>query len=339
MRVLMLSLDRFVTDPQSLVGKRLSALSHAVGEVVVLVPEVGSKVRVFFTLWRQAKVILSEKNFNLITVQDTAYLAFLGYLLARQFKIPLEIQVHGLEKFFGLRKFFAGFVLRHANKVRVVSQRLKHFLMSRFSLPDSRLYVLPIYTQPEKNREGGILNRKDKPFTFLTVGRLVPVKNIALQIRAFAWLVREFPNARLVIVGNGPEMAYLKLIAIRYTLNASVSFEGHQNDVGRYYAEADAFLLTSNSEGWGLVALEAAAYGLPIIMTDVGLAGEVLKNGESALVIPVGDEEALVQAMKRVITDANLRQRLGEEALRVFTALPNPEEQIQKQVEAWRSLE
>ncbi len=325
MRVLNFSLDKTALEEGSLVQKRLAALSTAVGEVVVLTPSgKGGKVRQFLRIWKEARRLLAEKHFNLITVQDTAYLALLAYLLARTARVPFEVQVHGLEKFYGVRKLIAGFVLRRADKVRVVSERLKREI-------SARAYVLPVYTQiPSQpplykgGEEGG-------DFVFLTVGRLVPVKNIGLQIRAFARIAKEFPNARLVIVGDGPERDNLPT-------HGCVIFEGAQKDLRRFYKDADAFLFTSNSEGWGVVVTEAAAYGLPIIMTDVGCAGEFIKNGENGLVIPVGDEDALVAAMKRIIKDGELRVHLGNAARRAFLSFPTAQVAIQKQVEAWASF-
>ncbi|TSC84102.1 MAG: glycosyltransferase [Parcubacteria group bacterium Gr01-1014_17] len=333
MRVLNLSLDKEVLKEGTLVQKRLATLAAAAGEIVVLTPfsHSGSKVAKFFKLWKQARKVLSEKLFDFITVQDTSYLALLAYMLAKKSRIPLEVQVHGFEKLRGVRKLLARFVLRHADKIRVVSERLRREI-------SPRSYVLPVYTQiPSQpplckgGEEGG-------DFVFLTVGRLVPVKNIALQIRAFAQVVRKFPQARLVIVGDGPEQKNLGRKAKSEKVEEKIRFEGRQENLEKYYQEADAFLLTSDSEGWGVVVTEAAAYGLPIIMTDVGCAGEFIKNGENGIVIPVSDEDALVAAMRRVIEDTELRARLGHAARASFAALPSADEQIRKQVEEWRLL-
>ncbi|MEK9184817.1 MAG: GtrA family protein, partial [Patescibacteria group bacterium] len=109
----------------------------------------------------------------------------------------------------------------------------------------------------------------------------------------------------------------------------------NQNDVGNYYSQADVFLLTSNSEGWGLVVIEAATYGLPIIMTDVGCAGEVIVNGESGIIIPIGDKKALVRNMKRIIEDQELREKLGANAKLVVQSLPSKEETFELYKESW----
>jgi len=99
-------------------------------------------------------------------------------------------------------------------------------------------------------------------------------------------VVEKYSQAELWIVGDGKQRQALKH-EVETRLIASVKFQGWQDDLDKFYNQADAFLLTSNSEGWGMVVVEAASFGLPIIMTDVGLAGEVIKDGESGIVIPV----------------------------------------------------
>ena len=278
------------------------------------------------------------RPYDLITVQDPYFLGFLAVKLSEKFLVPIEVQIHGFEKMEGGRARLARFVLERAAKIRVVSERLKREITTRYALHATRFYILPVYTQIEISQR--IVKRKTVPypFTFLTVGRLVSVKNIALQINAFAKVAKEIPHIRLRIVGDGPERAKLELEARSLKLEASVVFEGYQNNLGRFYEEADAFLFTSNSEGWGRVVLEAAAHKLPIIMTDVGLAREVIKNEESGLVIPVGDERELTLAMKEFLDKPELRVRLGEAAFKIFKSFPLRDAQIQKQIEEWKHI-
>ncbi len=320
----------------------------------------GPKWRQLWKMWRRGKKLLTfnfslSTHVNLITVQDTGYVALFAYFLARRYEIPLEVQVHGLERFYGMRKLVAGFVLRRADKIRVVSERLRQELCQKLKVKSQKLYTLSVYAQIEVSRfyggaekgltffpiQGQTLKKRKTvpyPFTFLTVSRLVPVKNIALQIRAFARLVKEYPQARLRIVGDGPLVGSLKLQVASLKLEDKILFEGRQESVSNYYEEADAFLLTSDYEGWGLVALEAAAHRLPIIMTNVGLANEILHHDKEAIVIPVGDEEQLELAMKDIVGRPELRERLGKAAHAAFQKLPKAEEQIRKQVTEWSSL-
>ena len=150
--------------------------------------------------------------------------------------------------------------------------------------------------------------------------------------------MREFTQARLRIVGSGVLDDVLKSHVRRLKLKDRVVFDGQQKNLARFYEAADVFLLTSNSEGWGVAIVEAAAFGVPIIMTDVGCAGEFIKNEENGIVIPVRNEDMLVSAMRRVMQDMTLRARLSSAARRSFESLPSAEEHIQKQAAAWRTL-
>lgn len=355
MRVLNLSLDEKVLEEDSAVQQRLIALAEWTGEITVFVPGSrsikeslspqltvhafgGPKLLQFFRIWTRANKELKKKQYDLVTVQDAYFLGFLAVRLANRFSIPIEVQIHGFEKMEGWRARLARFVLEHTTKIRVVSERLKREITTRYTLHATRFYILPIYTQihiPPK-----IFKRKTVPypFTFLTVGRLVPVKNIRLQIQALAEVAKQIPQVRLRIVGDGPERNNLQQTVNNLQLGDKVIFEGEQKDMNRFYEEANAFLLTSDSEGWGRVVLEAAAHKLPIIMTDVGLAREVIKNEESGFIIPLGDEHELMRAMKEFLDKPELRARLGEGAYRAFRTLPSKEEQIQKQIEAWQAL-
>ncbi len=179
----------------------------------------------------------------------------------------------------------------------------------------------------------------NKKFIFLTVGRLVKVKNIGLQIEAMKEVVRATRNAQPVIelwiAGDGPERKNLALLVTRYSLQNHVRFFGWRNDLNDFYGQADVFLFTSNYEGWGMAAIEAAGHGLPVIMTDVGCAGEVIKNRESGIVIPVGDSKRLADAMLEMIESENLRQKLGEAGKKATEKIPNKEETSKLYKESW----
>ena len=156
-----------------------------------------------------------------------------------------------------------------------------------------------------------------------------------MQIDALAEITKKFLQVELWIVGDGVERQYLEIKNQKLKIKNQIKFFGWQNDLEKFYKQADCLLLTSNNEGWGLAVVEAAAHGLPIIMTDVGLAGEVIKNGESGIVIPVGDRKALVEAMIKIIEDSGLRKKLGEGARKAIKTLPSKEETFALYKKSW----
>lgn len=349
MRVLSLSLDNLVFD-SSAVAERMVAYGELVEKYIVVVP--GKKVREinlsnkasaycsggsnkFFQLFRTCKLsrkLFREFDFDVITVQDQYFLGLMGLRLSKKFKVGLEIQIHGFEKFFGIRKVIARFVIPRANSIRVVSERLKQRLINEFGVKEEKITVVPIFSDIKFQTSNFRHQEKDK-FVFLTVGRLVAIKNISLQIEVFKSLLEKFKNIELRIIGSGPDEDNLKKLAGE---NRQIKFFPWQDNLEQQYKEADAFLLTSNYEGWGMVIIEAASFALPIVMTDVGCAREVIKNNESGLVIPVGDQEKLKQAMTRLIEDENLREKLGQGARAAISRLPNKQETFTIYKKSWK---
>ena len=143
MRILNLSLDNSILDKNSNLSRRIVEYGNLVDGYVVVVPDKdykevrlsekvfvygsggGNKIFKLLNVYRVAKKLLKQEKFYVITVQDQYYLALVGWFLARKFKIGLELQIHGFEKYSGLRKIIAGFVIPRANAIRCVSERLK----------------------------------------------------------------------------------------------------------------------------------------------------------------------------------------------------------------------
>lgn len=281
----------------------------------------------------------------LVTTQDPFFCGFLGYLLRRKFNIKLHVQLHGdffSSKYFGkeclynrFQYILGKFIIKKADGFRVVSQRTKNSLVG-LGISEDKITVVPIYTEMHRITTEDTKERKEK-FVFLTVGRLVPVKNIGLQIKAMTEIIKDYPDAELWVVGDGPEKKGLQAISYKLQVTKNVRFWGWQDDLGKFYRQADVFLLTSNYEGWGLTVIEAANYGLPIIMTDVGCAGEVIENKKSGLVIPVGNQKKLREAMIKLIEDKELRKKLGEAPGQTILTLSDKQKTLKLYKKSWEA--
>jgi len=361
MKILNLSLDKSILDRNSKAARRIIEYGNLADSYIVVVPDKdckeirlsekvfvygsggGNKIFQLLNVYRVAKKLLKQEKFDVITIQDQYYLALMGLFLAKKFKIGLELQIHGFEKYSGLRKIIADFAISRANAIKCVSQRLKRQLIRDFGVKEEKITVAPIYSESIKFIKSKVhkVDNEDNNFIFLTVGRLVPVKNIGLQIRAMAKVVEsekfkvESRKIELWIVGDGPEKSNLKSKISKLKLENNVKMLGWQNDTDKFYSQADAFLLTSDYEGWGMVVVEAANYGLPIIMTDVGCAGELIENEKSGLVVPVNNQVKLEEAMIRIINDYNLRKNLAEGALLAIKNLPSKEETLSLYKQSW----
>jgi len=151
---------------------------------------------------------------------------------------------------------------------------------------------------------------------FVAVGRLVPPKNYELMINAFARFTDDFPNAVLRIYGEGERRTQLENLIS--TLNAvnNIKLMGQVEDIASVLSHASAFILSSNIEGMPNALLEAQAMGLPCISTDCPSGGpaEIIQNGKNGILIPPNDEDALVNALKRIAVDTNYAKNLGKYA-------------------------
>jgi len=139
-------------------------------------------------------------------------------------------------------------------------------------------------------------------------------------------------------VGDGPEREQLEALARSLGLMSDVVFWGWQARPEKWYREANVFVLTSEKEGWGMAVVEALSYELPILMTDVGLAGEVVQDGENGIVIPIGDSEALKRGMTQMIEDSTFYNKLKSNTRDSLSHLPTFEQTLALYKKGWKHV-
>lgn len=144
-----------------------------------------------------------------------------------------------------------------------------------------------------------------------TVGRLDPVKNLRLLLEAHARLVARHPNARSVVVGDGPERAALEAAAAGLGITESVVFAGYRQDVRFLMSAFDVYVNCSTYEGVSLTILEAMASTLPVVATPVGGNPEVVVDGETGLLVP-GCARSLGDALAALAIDPRRRRLMGD---------------------------
>lgn len=146
------------------------------------------------------------------------------------------------------------------------------------------------------------------------MGRLVPAKGQHVLIRACALLAREGFRFRLVLVGDGPDGVSLKRMIREYGLSDHVELTGPlgQPEVRAWYDRADIFVLASFAEGLPVVLMEAMAKTIPSVSTRITGHGELIRSGENGLLVPASDTDGLTKALRSLLTDPKLRDRLGK---------------------------
>lgn len=205
-------------------------------------------------------------------------------------------------------------VLRRLDGVVVPSGYLAG-LVSSWGVEPERVHVIPNAVTPcgGPPRPRGPAGGRRR---LVTVGRLVVLKNVEGIIEVLPGL----PDLELVIIGDGPERACLEARARALGCNHRVIFAGTlpAAEVSVRLQEADVFVLNSLHEGLPHVVLEAFAAGLPVVATAVGGTPELVQDGESGLLVPPGAVARLREAIRTVLDDAALRERLVREGRAVL---------------------
>ena len=285
-------------------------------------------VRGFFL----GRKLLKEHHLSdvVITTQDPFEAGLVGYLLAKLFSIPVNLQEHG--DFYStpywrqesilntLRHSLGIFLLRRATTVRVVSKRIKNTLKQN-GIKEELIRELSVAVPVEKFLNAPPSARARELFAsdaiiVLSVARFVPQKNLTLLIESFASAYKKEPRLRLLLIGEGPEKKRLvQLIATFFPQNATetiIKIIPWTDDVPAYMKSADIYALSSNYEGYARVLPEAMASGLPIVTTDVGCVGEVCLLNEHALVVPVNARTAFTDALVTLAQDKEMQRRFKE---------------------------
>lgn len=143
------------------------------------------------------------------------------------------------------------------------------------------------------------------------VGRLSWAKDLATLIRSFAIVQRQFPEATLVLVGDGACRSELENVAAEVGVSAHVKFLGDRSDVTKLLPGFDIFAMSSVTEGYSIALLEACAAGLPIVATSVGGNAEIVREGSNGLLVPARDSAALAQGLSTLLADPARARAMG----------------------------
>jgi glycosyltransferase involved in cell wall biosynthesis len=156
-------------------------------------------------------------------------------------------------------------------------------------------------------------------FTLLYVGRLEPVKNHGLLLRAFRIALSSLPDLRLWMVGDGTERRKLESLAAEIGIAEQVTFWGQQLDVTPFFSSADAFVMSSRSEGLPVSLLQGFSLGVPAIVTDVGGMAEAVRLANAGLIVPTADPGGMAAAILEIARDGEGRRRFSENAEIAFS--------------------
>lgn len=250
-----------------------------------------------------------------------------GLIVARIFRKPLVIYAHG-EEITTWRQSgkFKVMVLTycHADIVIANSDFTRDELL-KLGIKDERIIIINPGVDVDRFKPGlevkdlhAIVGLQSEQKLILSVGRLSRRKGFDNVIRALAELVDQGINIRYAIIGIGEDEEYLKKLVKEYAVTDSVSFLGHvtPEDLPRWYNACDVFAMPNremdgDTEGFGMVFLEAAACEKPSIAGNAGGTGSAVIDGVTGLRVDGDDQNAIVGALKKIMVDNLLASSMG----------------------------
>lgn len=198
----------------------------------------------------------------------------------------------------------------NAYSVHAVSASLRDRALS-LGVPRERIVVIP------NGINCGIYGFSDVerlPFRTITVARLEKAKGVRYAVLAMEYVVRHFPEAELLVIGDGSERASLAALVAEKKLGSCVKFAGAvpPHDIPRLLASGTVFVCPSLAEGFGIVILEAMASGCAVVASGVGGIPDIVKGGVDGLLVPPTDERAIAAGIERLFGDRVACARIQE---------------------------
>ena len=218
--------------------------------------------------------ILRNNNFSFIHIHSINYL-IAGVLAKKIFKIPIGLNLGGTDFQRAKNIWLYRFLLKQVDKLFFVSLKVRDELLE---IVDEEVLV---HTSNGFNSEIFFNTNQTREEYLIAVGNLRWQKNHTLLLESFVKVVNEFPNIQLIIIGSGPEREKLQNLSIDLKIQSQVHFYGQlkQDEIAEMMNKSKIFCLTSSSEGFPKVILEAFSCGLPVISTDVGDCRNIIKDG------------------------------------------------------------
>jgi len=276
-----------------------------------------------------ARKLAKQNKYDLTHSFFSVPCGVISMFLKWEFKLPYIISLRGSdvpgysERFVGLYKWITPTILRiwsGASFVIANSQGLKELAVKSETQKEIGVVYNGIDLEDFFADES---KRNQEQFTIICVSRVTPRKGIRYLIQALKILAEKYPQARLLIVGDGNEKKILEDLTIDLGLSDKVEFAGaiaHEN-VLAYYQRANVFVLPSLNEGMSNVMLEALACSLPVVATNTGGTKELLTDNVNGLIVKMKDAEDLAEKIEKLILNPQLEKSMSQESRKLAESL------------------
>ncbi|WP_028784042.1 glycosyltransferase family 4 protein [Thalassobacillus devorans] len=288
------------------------------GEMIRRARELGIRTVVFrqtrqldLRVMKKLKHYIKEENIGIVHTHGPRA-NVLVHAMKHWLDIPWVVTVHSDPRDDFMGKGWKGNVMRQlqqrairsADHCIAISERFKKVLLD-FSIPGEKITTilngLDFDDQVERPYTREELGFQEADFLVVMVARLEQVKQHALAFAAFREVHKNCPGCKLVLVGDGPERNNLQKLAKELNIQSAVYFLGHRNDVDRILPMMDVELLTSKSESFPLVLLEAARAEVPVISTDVGGVKRLVPSKKYGWLVQPSSRTSIAEAILEAV--------------------------------------
>ena len=258
----------------------------------------------------------------------------IGGIARKIFKISHITTAHAGDVF-TIRKskilgIIGSFVLKNSDEITANSKYTKNVITAIEYELKCNVEIIPMGVDTSRfnpNKASDLRNVFEEEYLILSVGRLVDKKGIKYLIMAMEDVIKVFPKAKLIIGGSGPEKEKLENLSASLGLKENVIFVGYieNSDLPKYYASSDIFVLPSietkggDTEGLGVVLLEAMACGTPVIGSNIGGITDIILNNETGFLTQPENPKDIAEKIIELLSNEKTRQRVSDNALKMIT--------------------
>ena len=263
-----------------------------------------------------------------LIVGEILPLGTVAWILAHFFNFKYAVILHGLDFSLATRnpfkRFLTGRILARASKIIAVNSYTAELIEKQYPgskdktavvNPGARTFDIPELLPAKLRANYGL----EGTFVLLTMARLVKRKGVDMVLRSLPALLKRIPSLRYVIIGNGPDRAYMQALIDEFGLDEHVIFLPTVSEAEKaaWLSIADVFAMPARNiggdyEGFGIVYLDAGFAGKPVIAGRSGGVRDAVSDGINGLVVDEEDPHSIALAIERLFDDPELRQRLGE---------------------------
>ena len=284
---------------------------------------------VFLRYFKIHKMIKSISPDIIITCMNKTSFWIIPIKIFSKIDTPLIILMCTNPNFHYRKKFYFKYLIKFlypskkVNMIVPVSKELKEILVNRYKVNEKK--IKPIYNGIDVRKIQVFSKEEIKDYKdvfensdiikFITIGRLSHEKGHKYLINAYSEVIKEIPDSRLFVIGEGPIRAELTKLIKKKRLQGNVILLGFKKNAYKYIAKADIFVLSSLHEGLPYVLIEALAFNLPIISTNCETGPkEILDNGKYGILTNVADSNDLAEKMIFLAKNKKAREEFSRKS-------------------------